>query len=180
MILSIVLSCFILIKAHELVAPGSDRRENNEVPVMQLLELYSESHGVVHTLPDQAFSATDFDNDNFASHVRIGSATYWEGKSGATNAITVDMTTFFLVTGVATEGYTWNKYVQKYSVMTSKDGITWKAHGIFVANFDAKTICKIQFDRPVFARFVKVTVVKYANCPCMRLDVLVYDKDRYH
>jgi len=173
MILSIVLSCIMLIKAHELDAPDSN--EHNEITLMQLYEFYSESHGVVQTLPDEAFSATDWHAHHVPSHVRIGSANYWEGKAGGTHAVTVDLTRLYLVTGMATEGMSKVQYVTQYSIMTSKNGLHWTSHGVFVGNFDGKTMCKIQFDRPVFARFVKLTVVKYAGCPCMRLDVLVYD-----
>lgn len=180
MILSIVLSCIMLIKAHELEAPDSDRRKHNEIAMMQLFEFYSGSHGVVHTLPDEAFSATDWHSSHVPSHIRIGSAKYWEGKNGGTHAVTVDLTSLSLVTGMATEGMSSTQYVTQYSVMTSKNGLTWRSHGVFVGNFDGKTMCKVQFDRPVFARFVKLTVVKFSTCPCMRLDVLVYDDDGYY
>jgi len=177
MILSIVLSCIILIKAYEHDAPDI---KHNEIALMQLLEFYSASHGVVHTLPDEAFSATDYHLHHVPSHVRIGSENYWEGKPGGTHAITVDLTSVFLVTGMATEGMSSKHYVTQYSIMTSKDGLHWTSHGNFVGNFDGKTMCKVQFDRPIFARFVKLTVVKYELCPCMRLDVLVYDDDYYY
>jgi len=179
MILSIVLSCIILIKANELIALDSYRRKHSEITLMQLLEFYGRSHGVVHTLPDKAFSATDWHSQHVPSHVRIGTAKYWEGKSGGTHAVTVDLTSVFLVTGMATEGMSSFQYVTQYSIMTSKNGVAWTSQGFFVGNFDAKTRCKVQFDRPVFARFVKLTVVKYAGCPCMRLDVLVYDDNYY-
>jgi len=170
----------ILITAHdELDAPFGDKHKHDEISILQLYELFYRSHGIVHTLPDKAFSATGWHSSHVPSHVRIGNTNYyWEGKHGdGINAISVDLTSIFLVTGMATEGIWSTQYVTQYSVMTSKNGLTWRLHGDFVANFDKTTICKVQFDRPVFARFVKLTVVKFSTCPCMRMDVLVYDGD---
>jgi len=180
MILSIVLSYIILIKAHELDAPDSDWRKPNEIAMMQLFEVYSRSHGVVHSLPDGAFSATSWQSNYVPSNIRIGTEKFWHGKHGLKDAVTVDLTNLFLVTGMATEGLSSSQYVTQYSVMTSKNGLNWTSHGVFVGNFDGKTTCKVQFDRPVLARFVKLTVEKYSTCPCMRLDVLVYDEDGYY
>jgi hypothetical protein len=176
MFLSIILSCIIPIKAGELVAPGIEWRTLNEVS-MQLL--FSKSHGVVKTLPDKAFSATDISHEGHPAHkIRIGSTGYWAGKKGGINAVTVDMMTSLLVTGVATEGIHSKEFVTEYSVMTSQNGFIWTRQGSFVGNFDEK-ICKVQFKRPVRARFVKFTVVKYVQWPAMRVDVLVYDMDQY-
>jgi len=179
MILSFVLSCIILIKAQELVATGSVRRTHNEIASIQLM--FAGSNGIVNTLPDKAFTATDTFHSNHAPHfVRIGTAGYWVGKPGHTNAVTVDMTTSHLVTGVATKGINDNYYVKKYSVMTSSDGINWRSQGIYVSNFDGATVCKVQFDRPVRARFVKLTVLEYVHYPALTMDVLVYNIDDHY
>jgi len=176
MILSIALSCILLTKAHELAVP-----EHDEFTMTQLYELYSGSHGIVKKLPDKAFTAIDWHPNNPPSNVRIGSTKYWEGgQKGLAHQITVDLTSLSLVTGIATEGVSLRKFVTKYTLMTSKNGRTWKAHGSFVGNFDMGTMCKNYLDEPVFARFVKLTVLDFSGCPCMRLDVLVYDGDGYY
>merc|ERR1719219_3377417 len=125
MIFSIVLSCIILIEAHELVAPDSDGREH-EIAMMQLM--FSRSHGIVEYLPDKAFTATDVYHGNNQPHkARIGTPGHWAGKKGGINSITVDMTTSYLVTGVATKGMNDNYFVKKYKVMTSQNGINWRS-----------------------------------------------------
>jgi len=179
MILSIVLSCIILIKAHELVAPDGEWRTHSEIVMMQLM--FARSHGIVHALPDKAFTATDVHHANHAAHfARIGIAGYWAGTVGKTNAITVDMTTSYLVTGVATKGIKANYYVKKYSIMTSQNGIIWRSQGLFLSNFDGATVCKVQFEKPVRARFVKLTVVDYVVHPSIMMDVLIYDTEEYY
>jgi len=179
MILSIVLSCILLVKAHELVAPKSDSDTHNEIAMMQLM--FSRSRGIVDSLPDRAFTATDVYHSNHAAHfVRIGTAGYWAGSKGKTNAVTVDMTTSHLVTGVATKGINAGYFVKEYSIMTSQNGINWRSQGTFVSNFDGATVCKVQFERPVRARFVKLTVLKYVNHPSITMDVLVYDVDGHY
>merc|ERR1719383_450229 len=145
MILSIVLSSIILVTAHELVAPDSDRRTHNEIAKMQLM--FSGSHGIINALPDKAFTATNTHSSHQPHFIRIGSASYWAGHRGGTNAVTIDMTTSFLVTGVATKGIAAHEFIKKYSVMTSQNGFKWRSQGTFVGNFD-ETICKVQFDRP--------------------------------
>lgn len=175
MILGIVLSCIILMKAHELVAPQSDRLTNNEVAQMQLM--FSGSHGIVHALPDKAFTGTSHSEHHSPHLIRMGSAGYWAGKKGGTNAVTIDMTSSFLVTGVVTKGIYSYEFIKTYSVMTSQNGFKWRSQGDFVGNFDGETVCKVQFDRPVRARFVKFTVKQYAHHPSMKVDVLVYDID---
>jgi len=179
MILSIVLSCILLVKAHELVAPDSDSGTQNKIVMMQLM--FSRSRGIVDSLPDKAFTATDVYHSNHAAPlVRIGTAGFWAGIIGKTNAVTVDMTTSHLVTGVATKGINANYFVKKYSIMTSQNGVNWRSQGDFVSNFDGATVCKVQFERPVRARFVKLTVLAYVAHPSILMDVLVYDMDGHY
>jgi len=179
MIMSIVLSCIIHVKAHELVVPDSDGlKHGDEHGIMQLLQLFSKSHGIANELPDKAFSATDVHGSAHpAKCLPITNKCYWAGKKGGTNAVTVDMTTTSLVTGVATKGITDNEYVTNYRVATSENGNRWTSHGHFVGNFDGTTVCKVRFDKPILARFVKFTVLESQHNPSMWLDVLVYDID---
>jgi len=175
MILSIVLSCIILTKAHELVAPESDRLTHYEVVHMQLM--FSRSHGIVRALPDKSFRVTDVHSSDYHPHfLRMGSTNRWVGKLGGKNEVTIDMTSSFLVTGVATKGFG-NQFVKRYTVKTSQNGFVWRSQGLFLGNFDGETVCKVQFDRPVRARFVKLTVMKYQHHPSLRMDVLIYDMD---
>jgi len=185
MILSIALYCIIQIKAHELTAPARRVHDDaslkviGEIDIMWLIRLFSESRYVASGLPDEAFSATDIVNaDHLAKFAKFRKSSIWAGQKEGVNAITVDMTTSYLVTGVATKGRSFhNQLVTQYEVDTSEDGENWRSQGLFVGNFDVETICKVRFARPVLARFVKFTVVKYKNWPSMKVDVLVYDHD---
>jgi len=185
MILSIALYCIIQIKAHELTAPARRVHDDaslkviGEIDIMWLIRLFSESRFVAEGLPDKAFSATDLAHSGHpANFAKFRASGYWAGKPGGVNAITVDMTTSYLVTGVATKGVGTTEFVTRYDVRTSEDGKYWKSQGLFVGNFDGATICKVRFTRPVLARFVKFTVVKYNSHPSMKVDVLVYE--HYH
>jgi len=184
MILSIALYCIIQIKAHELTAPARRVHDDaslkviGEIDIMWLIRLFSESRFVAEGLPDKAFSATDLAHSGHpANFAKFRASGYWAGKPGGVNAITVDMTTSYLVTGVATKGISSKEFVTHYEVDTSEDGEDWRSQGHFVANFDGATICKVRFARPVLARFVKFTVVKYKHYPSMKVDVLVYELD---
>jgi len=188
MILGVLLFAALYIKAHELIAPAVREHDNDwrkhidDIGIMQLHGLFSRSRGIVHRLPDRAFSATDIHHETFAAkfarlNQETGRGRYWAAKKGETNAITVDMTTSFLVTGVATRGVASTEYVRKYSVETSENGHTWRSHGFFVGNFDGATICRVRFNSPVFARFVRFKVLEFKNHPSMTLDVLVYERD---
>ena len=85
---------------------------------------------------------------------------------GKTNAVTVDLMTSYLVTGVATQGRAVAaEWVTEYSVDTSNCGLCWINRGNFVGNIDQQSICKAIFKKPVLARFVKFTVLKYHGYP---------------
>merc|ERR1712142_489475 len=127
-----------------------------------------------------------FDAKHGAIYARIG-APHVSGKShgwcgkgvmgGAMGEeVTVDLTTSYIVTGVATQargGST--QWVERYTVYTSEDGHDWKAQGNFRGNFDKSTICRRRFQKPVLASFVKFKVLEVHNHACMRLDVLVHN-----
>jgi len=183
MILSIALYCVIQIKAHELYAPARrvyDSKPIGEIGIMGLLRLFSESHFIAAGLPDEAFSATDVHAHHPVKYAKIGAPSYWAGKPGGTNAITVDMTTSHLVTGVATKGVRADEFVTLYEVHTSENRVHWRSHGVFPGNFDGATVCKVRLSQPVVARFVKFTIVKYKRYPSMKVEVLVYEHDDKH
>ena len=180
--------CIILqLKAHELVAPsGHDEDLPEDVDnfgMFQLYELFSKSTGVVHKLPDEAFSATTYYSDRYApKNARIdmtevkGNGIAWAAKNNKGDALTVDMKTSRIVTGVATQGRADdNQYVTRYSVEVSESGTEWESQGEFVGNFNHLTVTQVRFETPVFARFVKFTVLKYHSHASMRVDVLVYE-----
>merc|ERR1711920_5908 len=103
----------------------------------------------------------------------------WCGKRGENNEITVDLTTSFMVSGVATQGRgdCCDQWVTSYAIETSEDGQYWEKHGRFQGNFDRDTICESRLELPVLARLVRLTVKEYNGYPCMRLDLLVYNAD---
>jgi len=145
------------------------------------------SNGIVLDLPDGAFTASDeYSENQLAMYSRIGpdkvpgKALAWCGKSGGANEITVDMTSSYLVMGVATQGRGGGHsyWTTEYFVETSENGNDWVRHGKFRGNFDAETICRRRLKKPILASFVKFIVLDYFNTvPCMRLDVLVYSID---
>lgn len=156
----------------------------DELGMIPLLRMFSESDGIVKFLPDGAFSATDsHDGNHGPQYCRIGwpkgnnkSHAWCANATRGGNSITVDMTSPNLVTGVATQGRgEAAQWVTDYSIETSVGGHQWDPQGTFVGNFDQQTICKNTFQNIVLARFVKFTVLKFHGHPSMRLDVLVYD-----
>jgi len=184
MILSIALYCIIQITAHELYAPARRvydnawRKPMGDIGIMGLIRLFSESRFIANRLPDGAFSATDEHSNHPVKFAKIRAPSYWAGKPGGINSITVDMTTSYLVTGVATKGMgTSREFVTRYEVHTSENDEDWRSHGVFVGNFDGVTVCKVRLPQPVVARFVKFTVVKYKHYPSMKVEVLVYEHD---
>jgi len=189
MIIKVLLHLLALALAHELVAPDGDYDDSgkhmDELNIIQLLTMFYSSEGVILNLPDDALSASDVYSDNHAaSYARIGAdqvsgmAHAWCGNKGEANEITVDMTTSFVVTGIATQGRSDNDHwVTNYLVETSEDGNNWVRHGPFRGNFDRNTICRRRIEKPVLASFVRFTVLEYFTHPCMRLDVLVHHVD---
>merc|ERR1719391_1389544 len=118
-------------------------------------------------LPDAAFSATQSHDANHGpQYARIG-ASMVSGKSHAwcaketKDALTVDLTTSYLITGVTTQGRgNWGtdetgQWVTSYSVRVSENGYDWVNMGRFVGNFDRETLCHVRFVEPVLARFVE-------------------------
>jgi len=193
-----ILFYVVLLKAQDLVPgwdvgkflglqmPNGDGEKYFDVlSSLQLLEIFMKSEGIVQDLPDGAFSATnEWDSNHGPIYCRIGAdrvagkAHGWVGSNAGESAITVDMTTSQLVTGVATQGRgDADQWVTDYSVQTSENGYDWVDLGNFVGNFDRSTICKVRFTKPVLARFVKFTVLKFNAHKSMRLDVLVYNFD---
>jgi len=157
-----------------------------ELSIIQLLAIFHDSVGVVQTLPDEAFTCpVKVNADHGCEYARIGrdkvvgKSHGWCGKGGEDNKIIVDMTTSFMVTGVATQGRgdCCDQWVTSYVIETSEDGHHWQKHGRFEGNFDRDTICESRLDLPVLARLVKLGEMEYHNLACMRLDVLVYHAD---
>merc|ERR1719419_228015 len=174
-----VITLFLaLAAAHQLVAPDNDFHDYDtkvdELTILQLLGVFRSSVGIVMDLPDGAFSASAEHDDNHAAiYARIG-APKVSGKSHAWCAgyvvgsdITVDLTTSYYVTGVATQGRgDADHMVTRYSVETSEDGNVWVKQGTFEGNFDRTTICRRRFKMPLLASFVKFTVLEYKNSAC--------------
>jgi len=187
--LQLILQLLALIMAHELVAPDTDNEgirehiDDHLNELMMLLSMFYSSNGIVTTLPDGSFSASGVAGSKHSpAFSRIGGELSgkphaWCALIGGKNEIIVDLTTSRLVTGVATQGRGDNgkQWVKNYAVETSENGYDWVSQGDYVGNFDYKTICRRRFGTPAIASFVKFTVLKYSDHPCMRLDVLVYD-----
>jgi len=186
MILKAVL--LALVESHQLVS-SDDFFESGmhmkELSIVQLLAIFHDSHGVVQSLPDEAITCpVKVDYNHGCEYARIGSKKVngkshgWCGKPGDINEIIVDMTTSYMVTGVATQGRgDSTQWVTSYSIETSEDGHYWQKHGRFEGNFDQDTICESRLDLPVLARLVKLSEMEYHVNACMRLDVLVYHAD---
>jgi len=187
MTVKFIVHLLVLAAAHQLVAPDNDFYDDgnkiDELTIFQLLGLFRSSNGIVEYLPDGAFSASkEFNGDHAAFYARIG-RDHVKGKSHAWcsgysmgEEITVDLTTSYLVTGVATQGRgDHSGMVTSYSVETSEDGHRWIAQGRFRGNFDKTTICRRRFNKPVLASFVKFTVLDFKDMSCMRLDVLFHN-----
>jgi len=184
----VIVLLFALAAAHQLVAPDNDFHDYDtkvdELTILQLLGVFRSSTGIVIDLPDGAFSASaEHNDDHGAIYARIGAdrvsgkSHAWCGGYEVGYEITVDLTTSYYVTGVATQGRGDHKdnWVSRYSVETSEDGHMWVAQGQYRGNFDMTTICRRRFKKPVLASFVKYTVLKFKVMACMRLDVLVLD-----
>jgi len=177
-----------LVESHQLVS-SDDIFESGmhmkELSIIQVLAIFHDSLGIVQTLPDEAFTCpVKVDANHGCEYARIGrdkvqgKAHGWCGKRGENNEIIVDMTTSFMVTGVATQGRgDHNHWVTSYSIETSENGHSWQKHGRFEGNFDRDTVCESRLDLPVLARLVKLSEMEYYDLPCMRLDVLVYHAD---
>jgi len=186
-----VIFFFIVVftESHELLAPCDfddiSEIHKAELSGMQLMKMFYDSVGVLLKLPDAALTASDAHDENHSPiYSRIGDPQVsgkshgWCAKKGESNEITVDLTTSMLVTGVATlgRGDHTPQWVSKYSIDTSENGDDWIDHGIFGGNFDRDTICRSRLKYPVFARYVKLSVVDYIVHPCLRWDVLTYNK----
>ena len=142
--------------------------------------LFDRSVGIVTGLPDLAFTGNCHDENHGPENCRIGAAHRpkkshaWCVKSLG-DTITIDLTSSYIVTGVATQGRgDAAQWITEYSVATSENGIDWTDQGRYIGNFDQNTICKRKFKNPVSASFVKVTPIKSYSHPSMRLDILVY------
>mmetsp|Transcript_59854 Transcript_59854/g.95164 ORF Transcript_59854/g.95164 Transcript_59854/m.95164 type:complete len:156 (+) Transcript_59854:17-484(+) len=146
-------------------------------------KLFDESVGIVTGLPDLAFTASNSHDVNYGpENCRIGApkraskSHSWSAKAVG-DSITVDLTSSFIVTGVATQGRgDAAQWITEYAVATSENGVDWVDHGRFVGNFDQNTVCKRKLKHPVAASFVKITTLKHQAHPSMRLDILVYKK----
>jgi len=190
MIFSIILYSVLQVQAHELVAPvyhNHDIGQNgSELSVTQLIALFSKSRGIIHDLPDGSLTATGSHSSPYLpKYARIdetevrGNGVAWAGITGSHNVLSVDMKTSYLVTGVATQGRAdLGQWVKRFSVRTSENGTKWVSQGIFNGNFDQLSVCRVRFNSPVLARFVKFTVLDYHHHPSMRVDVLVYDANK--
>jgi len=177
-----------LVASHQLVS-SEDFFESGmhmkELSITKLIAMFHDSVGIVETIPDEAITCPFIANEhNGCEYVRIGRERVsgkshgWCGKNGEDNKITVDMTTSYIVTGVATQGRgDLDAWVTSYSIETSEDGNYWQKHGSFEGNFDRDTICESRLDLPVLARLVRLSDMEYVNHVCMRLDVLVYHAD---
>jgi len=177
-----------LVESHQLVS-SDDFSESGmhmkELSITQLLAIFHDSVGIIQSLPDEAFTCPIEENANYGcEYARIGrdkvegKSHGWCGKKGENNEIIVDMTTSYMVTGVATQGRgDADLWVTSYSIETSENGHDWQKHGRFEGNFDRDTICESRLDLPVLARLVKLSEMEYNNYPCMRLDALVYHGD---
>jgi len=188
MTLKLTFLFIVFAKDHELVAPcdNDDKSELQmaELGLMQIFKMFADSGGELLKLPDKALSSSDaIADDHSAIYSRIGvpqvtgKAHGWCAK-GHSSHIMVDLTTSLVVTGVATQGRgdSNTQWVKKYSIETSENGAEWIDHGIFVGNFDSDTICQSRIEHPVLARFVKLSVLEYNAHPCLRWDVLTYNK----
>jgi len=180
--------CVILqFKAHELVASAGDDDDHPEnvddFGIFRLYEVFSESTGIIHDLPDESLSATGSISEHYSPKLARIDVTEkrrdvwaWIGRAGKFDALTVDMITSHIVTGVATQGRAdGGQWVTRYLVETSESGIEWESQGEFVGNFNHFSVTKGRFEIPVLARFVKFTVLDYHSYPAMRVDVLVYE-----
>merc|ERR1711920_325373 len=188
-ILEVIFFFIVFTESHELLAPCDDDDDieihKEEFSGMQLMKMFYDSVGVLLNLPDEALTATDEHNANHspiyskigAPHVS-GKSQAWCAKVGEPNEIMVDLTTSMLVTGVATQGRgdRSTQWVPKYSIDTSENGYDWIDHGTFGGNFDSDTICRSRLKYPVPARYVKLSVLDYKDHPCLRWDVLTYNK----
>merc|ERR1719193_1120694 len=153
--IKVISHLFTLLAAHELVAPCDFYGDGKDVyeldHLMDLTRMFHESKGIVLNLPDEALTATDERSDrHLVQYGRIGAAQVpekawtWCGLTEGANEITIDMTSSYLVVGVATQGHgsstvTWTT---EYSVETSENGNDWVKHGRFTGNFDSETICE--------------------------------------
>jgi len=177
-----------LVASHQLVS-SEDFFESGmhmkELSITQLIAMFHDSVGIVESIPDKAFTCPVIaDANHGCEYARIGrekvsgKAHGWCGKNGQNNEIIVDMTTSYIVTGVATQGRgDYDQWVTSYSIETSEDGNYWQKHGRFEGNFDRDTICESRLDLPVLARLVRLSDMEYYGTACMRLDVLVYRAD---
>merc|ERR1719466_254291 len=150
--------------------------------MLELYGMFYRSSGIVMSLPDGALTSSEDNSVDYAIiYGRIGAekvsgkAHAWCGKPDGEKIATVDLTSSYLVTGVATQGRgdAAAQWVTAYSVRTSENGYDWVYQGKFVGNFDPDTICQVRFEKPVIARFVEFTVLEAHGFPCMRFDVLV-------
>jgi len=179
-----------LVDSHqELISPDDfveSGMHMKELSISQLLAIFLNSEGIVDTLPDEAFSCPVIADENHGcQYSRIGNARVsgkshgWCGQKSEDNEIIVDLTTSFIVSGVATQGRgDHDHWVTSYLIETSEDGHHWKKHGRFEGNFDRDTMCESRLDLPVLARLVRFSEMEYNAHPCMRLDVLVYHADK--
>jgi len=177
-----------LVASHQLVS-SEDFFESGthmkELSITQLIAMFHDSVGIVESIPDKAITCPVIASANHGcEYARIGRGKVdgkshgWCGKNGENNEIIVDMTTSYMVTGVATKGRgDANQWVTSYSIETSEDGHHWQKHGRFEGNFDQDTICESRLDLPVLARLVRLSDMAYVSNACMRLDVLVYHAD---
>jgi len=189
MILQLIFFFVVFANAHELVAPCDDddmsELHKDELSSMHMFKMFVDSGGNLLQLPDLAIIASDdYNQDHGAKYSRIGAAQV-DGKAHGwcskekkhSSHIMVDLTTSSMVTGVATQGRGDNPHwVKRYSIETSENGQEWIDHGNFAGNFDSDTICQSRLEHPVLARFVKLTVVEFESHPCMKWDVLTYNK----
>lgn len=146
--------------------------------------LFANSHGIVMSLPDGAFTASASYNDNYGpQYVRLG-ATAVPGCSHGwctvnppqNNYLTIDLGTSHIVTGIEIAGRgSSDQMVTKFRVETSTNGIHWIDQGIYVGPYEPATSVKRKLNQSVIASFVRIYPLEFEKHPSMRLDILVFD-----
>ncbi|XP_011663055.2 uncharacterized protein LOC589087 [Strongylocentrotus purpuratus] len=139
-------------------------------------------------IPDSAItSSTQYDGNHGPERSRLdtvaggGRTGAWSARTNDVNQwLQVDLNSFYIITGVITQGrQDTDQWVTAFKVSSSDDGTNWNIiqacdgnDKVFSGNTDRNSKVTNTFDRPIVGRFLRIHPTTWNNHISMRLEIL--------
>jgi len=111
-----------------------------------------------------------------AVHVALTAEQGWSSQPQQSGWMSIDLKAPTRVAGVLLQGRSssceCNQWLTRIKIDTSIDNVNWILHGAFAGNSDQDSKIQLFLEKPVVARFVRITVVSVHGHASARWDVL--------